>query len=147
MPLDQAVGPARVIEIKDPEAVKVQELAPYNIQKGERILFKTLNSEKVYQSDEFTENYVYISTEAAVFLSEKGIRIVGLDYISIGSFKLTTQVRESHQALLGKGVWVIEGINLSGVKPGDYEMICLPIRLEKGDAGLARAIIRKADRS
>lgn len=143
MPLDQAIGPARVIEIKDREAVKPEELSKYNILKGERILFKTRNSERVYRTDEFTEDYVYISTEAAVFLAEKGIRVVGLDYISIGSFKLKTQVREAHQALLGKGVWVIEGLNFTGVSPGDYEMICLPIRLEKGDAGLARAIIRK----
>lgn len=142
MPLDTAVGPARVIEIKDSEAVKPEELEAYKIQKGERILFKTRNSGKVYQTDEFTEDYVYISAAAAHFLADKGVRVVGLDYISIGSYKLQSEVKETHQALLRQGVWIIEGLNLSGVKPGNYELICLPIKLEKGDAGLARAIIR-----
>ncbi len=142
MPLDTAVGPARVIEIKDREAVRAEELTGYNIQKGERILFKTRNSGKVYQTDEFTEDYVYISAAAAHFLADKGVRVVGLDYISIGSYKLQSEVRETHRALLSQGVWIIEGLNLSGVKAGNYELICLPIKLEKGDAGLSRAIIR-----
>ncbi len=142
MPLDTAIGPARVIEIKDSKAVNPEELAAHNIQKEERILLKTRNSEKVYLTDEFTEDYVYIAKEAAHFLADKGVRVVGLDYISIGSFKLQSEVRETHRALLSQGVWIIEGLNLSGVKAGNYELICLPIKLEKGDAGLSRAIIR-----
>jgi arylformamidase len=143
MPLDTAIGPARVIEIKDAESIKVEEIAPYDIKRGERILFKTRNSGLVYKTDDFVDDYVYLSTEAAKYLAEKGVRVVGFDYISIGSFKLgSANIGETHRALLGNGIWIIEGINLDGVKAGDYEMVCLPIKLEKGDAGLCRAIIR-----
>jgi arylformamidase len=142
MPLDTAIGLSRVIEIKDTESVKTEELASFNIQRGERILLKTRNSDRVYRTDEFVDDYVYISTEAARFLAEKGVRMIGLDYISIGSYKLESNVKDTHEALLSRGIWIIEGLNLSGVKAGNYELICLPIKLEKGDAGLARAILR-----
>ena len=142
MPLDTAIGLSRVIEIKDTESVKKEELASFNIQRGERILFKTRNSDRVYRTDEFVDDYVYISTDAARFLAETGVRVIGLDYISIGSYKLESNVKDTHEALLSRGIWIIEGLNLSGVKAGNYELICLPIKLEKGDAGLARAILR-----
>jgi arylformamidase len=144
MPLDTAVGLARVIEIKDTESIKTEELASNHIRSGERILFKTRNSDQVYQTDEFVDDYVYISTEAARYLAEKAVRVIGLDYISIGSYKLESNVIETHETLLSRGIWIIEGLNLSGVKAGNYELICLPIKLEKGDAGLARAILRPA---
>lgn len=142
MPLDTTVGPARVIEINDTESIKPEELEPYNIQPGERILFKTKNSPRVYETREFHGDYVYLSTEAARLLAEKKVRVVGLDYLTIGRFKPPENVKDTHEALLGNGIYVIEGINLSGVKPGKYELICLPLRLEKGDAGPARAILR-----
>ncbi len=146
MPLEAFVGPARVIEIKDKVSVKVDELIPYNIQKGERILFKTLNSDRVYKTDEFIEDYVYISSEAARFLTDKRISIIGLDYISIGTFSSKENILETHEAFLGNDIWIIEGINLAGVNAGDYELVCLPIKLEKGDASLARAILRPLDK-
>jgi arylformamidase len=144
MPLDTAVGLARVIEIKDATSIKPKELAPCNIRRGERLLFKTRNSSRVYQKDEFIDDYVYLSTESAHFLGEKGVRVIGIDYISIGSYKLESNVKETHETLLSQGIWIIEGLNLSGVKAGKYELICLPIKLERGDAGLARAILRPA---
>lgn len=142
MPLDATIGPARVIEIKDTESIKAEELEAYDIQPGERILFKTQNSPRVYETKKLVEDYVYISTEAARFLAEKKVRVVGLDYLTIGSFKSPENVKDTHEILLGNGVYVIEGINLSEVKAGDYELICLPLRVERGDAGPARAILR-----
>ncbi|MGD0916705.1 MAG: cyclase family protein [Thermodesulfobacteriota bacterium] len=142
MPLDTAMGPARVIEIRDTESIKPRELVDCSIQPGERILFKTRNSSRVYQTDEFVEDYVYVSTEAAHFLVEKRIRVIGLDYISLGSHKDMPNLVETHETLLKNGIYIIEGINLSGVKAGRYELICLPLRLERGDAGPSRAILR-----
>jgi len=144
MPLDTAIGRARVIGIKDTTSIKPTELAHYDIQRGERILFKTRNSPRVYQTDKFIDDYVYLSTEAAHFLVEKNVRMIGFDYISIGCYRLESNVKETHEALLSRGIWIIEGLNLSGVKAGKYELICLPIKLERGDAGMARAIIRPA---
>lgn len=141
MPLDAIMGPARVIEIKDTVSIKPSELEAHNIQPGERILFKTINS-SYYQKGKFVEDFVYISTEAAHYLRDKKVSVVGIDYLAIGSFKDRDNLVEVHKALVGNGIWVIEGLDLSGVKPGRYEIICLPIRIEKGDAAQARAILR-----
>lgn len=140
MPLDATIGKARVIEIKDPKQIKVAEIEPHNIQAGERILFKTQNSTNALKSDKFVEDFVHISTDAAKYLAEKKVRTVGVDYLSVGGYQ--GNVVEVHHALLGSGIWAIEGLNLSQVEPGEYELICLPIKLKDGDGGLARAILR-----
>ncbi|MCK4862874.1 MAG: cyclase family protein [Dehalococcoidales bacterium] len=142
MPLDTAVGPARVIEIKDDESIKVKELEPYNIGAGERILFKTQNSEKAYKGDKFVEDYVYMATETAHYLAERKIRLVGIDYITIGSYHDKQNIGETHETLLKNSVYILEMINLSGVEPGEYELLCLTLRMERGDAGPCRAILR-----
>ncbi len=140
MPLEATIGKARVIVIKDPKQITVAEIEPHNIQPGERILFKTQNSDLALKSPDFVEDFVHISTEAANYLAEKKVRTVGVDYISVGGYQ--GNVVEVHQALLGSDIWVIEGLNLSEVEPGEYELICLPIKLKDGDGGLARAIVR-----
>lgn len=142
MPLDTTVGPARVIEIKDTESIKVKELESHNIKAGERILFKTQNSDKAYKSDKFVEDYVYFATETAHYLADKKVRLVGIDYITIGNFHDQKNISETHETLLKNGVYILEMINLSGVKPGEYELLCLPLRMERGDAGPCRAILR-----
>lgn len=144
MPLDATMGRARVIEIKDPISIKIDELEPYGIRRGERILFKTKNSSRCYETDEFVEDYVYFATEVAGYLVEKGVRVVGLDYLSIGSYRDNENIGATHRALLEGGVYIIEGINLSKVGPGRYDLVCLPILLDRGDAGPARAILRPA---
>ena len=140
MPLDAGIGKARVIEIKDPKQITVAEIEPHNIQEGERILFKTRNSDRALKSDSFAEDFVHISTEAANYLAEKKVRTVGVDYLSVGGYQ--GNVVEVHHALLGSGIWAVEGLDLSQVEPGEYELICLPIKLKDGDGGLARAILR-----
>jgi arylformamidase len=142
MPLNATIGRARVIEIEDTEAIKAEELASHRIRRGERILFKTQNSSRCYRTDDFVEDYVFISPAAAHFLVEKGIRAVGIDYISVGSYRHREMNHETHETLLNNGVYIIEGLNLSEVKAGRYELICLPILLERGDAGSARAIVK-----
>ena len=140
MPLDTTVGRARVIEIQDTESIKPEELYQYRIRSGERILFKTRNSLRVWQTDTFIEDLVFISKEAARFLAEHKVRVIGVDYLSVGGFK--RDGIETHRTLLEGGVWIIEGLDLSGVKPGKYDLICLPLRLDQGDGAPARAILR-----
>ena len=142
MPLDALIGPARVIEIKDTESIKPAELDSYDIQPGERILFKTQNSSRCYKTDELVEDYVFLSIEAARYIADKKVSVVGIDYIAVSSIKDWDNMIEVHSTLLGNGVWVLETINLSEVKAGLYELICLPLRLEGGDASPARAIVR-----
>lgn len=144
MPLDATMGRARVIEIKDPVSIKMEEVKPHNIRRGERLLFKTLNSTRCYKTDAFVPDYVYMSTEVARYLVERGVRVAGIDYISIGKFGDDSNIGEVHKTLLEGGVYIIEGINLARVSPGRYDLVCLPLLLEKGDAGSARAILRPA---
>jgi len=144
MPLDATIGRARVIEIKNPVSIELKELEPYSIRRGERILFKTKNSARCYKTDEFVPDYVYFSTDVAKYLVEKGVRVVGLDYLSIGKYGDRDNLGDTHRILLHGGVYIIEGINLAKVKAGRYDLICLPILLERGDAGTARAILKPA---
>ena len=141
MPLDAAVGRARVIEIRDSESIKPEELLRHHIRRGERILFKTRNSSYVWRNDKFVEDFVFISDEAASFLAERCVRIVGVDYLSVGSFKRGGS--HVHKILLGADIWIIEGLDLSRVSHGKYELICLPLKLEQGDGAPARAILRR----
>ncbi len=145
IPLDTVVGKARVIEIRDAESIKPAELLRHRIQRGERILFKTENSAHVWQKDEFSEDFVFISDAAAEFLVERGVRLIGIDYLSVGSFKYGGSY--VHKTLLGAGIWLIEGLNLSNVAPGKYDLICLPLRIVAGDGAPARAILRPAARA
>ena len=138
--LDAVLGPCRVIEIHDREAVHPQEL-PKDLQVGERILFKTINSSEYIKLESFFENFVYISKEAAEVLAHAGVRTVGIDYLSVGGF--SKDLEETHLILLGAGIWIIEGLDLFGVEPGRYELACLPLRLMGADGAPARAALRR----
>lgn len=140
MPLTATIGRARVIEVHDPESVKPEDLRPHGIRRGERILLKTRNSARCWQTDAFVEDFVYISQEAARYLASCQIQTVGIDYLSVGGF--WRDGVETHQALLEAEIWVIEGLNLAEVEPGEYELICLPLKVERGDGAPARAVLR-----
>jgi arylformamidase len=141
MPLATTMGPARVIEIEDREAVRAEELAGHGLAAGERILLKTRNSSTAWAEEPFREDFVHIEPEAAELIAAAGVRLVGVDYLSVGGME---SGRQTHQALLGAGVWIIEGLYLSGVGPGDYELLCLPLRLMGAEGAPARALLRPA---
>jgi arylformamidase len=140
IPLDATVGPARVVEIRDPESVKPAELEAANIQPGERILLKTANSKGRWNTPEFQKDFVYISREGAAYLASIPIRAVGVDYLSVGGFYKDGP--ETHRALLGAGIWVIEGLNLAALNAGPYELVCLPLKLMGAEGAPARAMAR-----
>jgi arylformamidase len=141
MPFSAVIGPTRIIEIRDPTAIKAEELVAHHIERGERILFKTRNSSRCWETDQFLEDFVYISQEAARHLVTCGIQTVGVDYLSVGGFKKDGP--ETHHVLLEAGVWIIEGLNLARLAPGSYDLICLPLRVERSDGAPARAILRR----
>jgi len=140
MPLDATIGPARVIQIDDPESIKPEEIARHDIRSGERVLFKTKNSAHAWQTDDFVEDFVYISLGGARYLAERGVRAVGVDYLSVGGFRADGEA--IHHALLEAGVWIVEGLNLADVEPGQYELLCLPIKIQHADGAPARALLR-----
>ena len=144
LPLETSVGPARVIEIKDKISIKPEELKLHNIKKGERILFKTNNSPRCWQTDAFVNDFVFVTRDAAQFLVDAGVILVGVDYLSVGSpLDPEKALRpDTHQILLGAGLYLIEGLNLTAVKAGDYNLICLPLKLMDAEGSPVRAILQ-----
>jgi arylformamidase len=140
LPLDTAIGSARVIAIQDPESIKPEELRRHRLRRGERILFKTGNSARCWDKDSFVEDFVYISAPAARYLAERQVRLVGVDYLSVGGFRADGV--ETHQALLQAGIWIIEGLNLKRVRPGRVQLVCLPLKSSGADGAPCRAILR-----
>jgi arylformamidase len=133
-----------VIEITNPVSIKAEELAQHNIKRGERILLKTHNSPKFWQADAISMDYLYITRGAARFLVEAGVKLVGIDALSVGSpVDPDTTTPDTHQILLGNEIWIIEGLNLTGVNPGNYNLICLPLKLKDTEGSPVRAIISK----
>ena len=144
LPLETSVGPARVIEIKDKISIKPEELKQHNIKKGERILFKTVNSPRCWQTDAFVNDFVFVTRDAAQFLVDAGVILIGVDYLSVGSplDPEKTMRPDTHQILLGAGLYLIEGLNLTAVKAGDYNLICLPLKLMDAEGSPVRAILQ-----
>ena len=144
LPLDAAIGAARVIAIRDRRSIKPDELERYAIRRGERVLLKTHNSAHCWDTDRFVEEFVYLSAKAAQYLVERQVRLVGVDYLSVGGFRADGV--ETHQALLKAGIWVIEGLNLKRVRPGRVQLVCLPLKIAGGDGAPARALVRPRGR-
>ena len=140
MPLSAVIGDVRVIEIADPVAVTADELRHHHVARGGRVLFRTANSTRCWQTHRFVEDFVYIAEDAALHLAETGVRTVGVDYLSVGGYRVDGA--RIHRILLEAGIWIIEGLDLSSVSAGWYEMVCLPLKLHEGDGAPARAILR-----
>jgi arylformamidase len=140
MPLSATIGEARVVEIADPDCVTADELRSKSPRRGERLLFRTENSPRCWTKDTFVEDFVYISEPAAALLAESGVQTVGIDYLSVGGYH--ADGTSIHHLLLDAGIWIIEGLDLSAVRAGSYELICLPIKMHEADGAPARAILR-----
>ncbi len=146
VPLEILVGPALVVDLTavaaqiDPKHLEALMLPEGTI----RLLFKTRNS-SMWQTlpRPFTTDYVSVSPSGAAWLVEHGIRLVGVDFLSVESFQAAG--RPTHRSLLEAGVVVVEGLDLSHVEPGEYLLACLPLRLIGGDGGPARAVLISED--
>jgi len=107
---------------------------------GQRLLFKTRNSTRSWAMSEFDKDFISIRADAAQLLVDLKIMTVGVDYLSIGGYG--KDVVETHQIMLGAGMWVIEGLNLADIKPGYYDLICLPLKIAGADGAPCRAVLR-----
>jgi arylformamidase len=142
MPWAAGIGRATVIRIDDRRRINKRELMRHPIATGDRILFKTENSSRGWETTRFLQNFVYLATDAARWLVNRGVQTVGIDYLSIGGYKRNGP--EVHRLLLRHGIWIIEGLNLTAVEPGSYDLICLPLRIVGADGAPARAILRSS---
>ena len=136
---DQLLGEARVVEVTDGPSIGAAQLRPVDPRPGERLLFKTRNSARCWKSDRFFADFVYLSLEGATLLAERRVRTVGIDYLSIAGME---EGVPTHRALLEHGICIIEGLDLSSVQPGSYELLCLPLRLAGADGAPARVLLR-----
>lgn len=139
--LEILVGTATVIEVPEtdvitPDLLEVQELSPQT----ERLIFKTKNSDLwTNPGHQFNPNFVALSAESARWIVDKGLKLVGIDYLSIQPFKDTEPL--THRILLAAGIIIIEGLNLRDVNPGVYQLICLPLKLAGSEGAPARVIL------
>lgn len=138
-------GEVRVARITGP-AVDRSSITSYEarsgpLRAGERIFFRTENSDRDWLNAPFDETYVAVAPEAASYLAAGGLVVVGVDYLSVAPF---TNTAETHRTLLGAGVWVIEGLDLRAVTEGRYEMVALPLKIEGGDASPLRVLLRRS---
>jgi arylformamidase len=136
--LDLLIGPARVVEVYPATAIEPEDLIPLELSGETRVLIKTRNSE-YWTSSEFRADYVGVSEAAAHYLIGRGVKLVGVDYLSVERFK--TPGRPAHRILLGQGTIVVEGLNLKGVAPGHYELFCLPLPIPGADGAPARVLL------
>jgi arylformamidase len=141
IPFDHLIGPAKVIHITDAHQITFSELKEADIESGDRLLFRTRNSDSDWSMQPFMEDYVYLSTNAAQYLIKLGVMCIGVDYLSVAGEE---NGKEVHQLILGEGITIIEGLDLRAIVPGNYEMIALPMKIAGADGAPARVLIRKA---
>jgi arylformamidase len=140
LPLKTLTGRAYVLHLPDVDEIDAAVLERSEIPpRTRRLLFKTRNSEYwANQASKFQEDFVGISEDGARFLVDRGVKLVGVDYLSVAPYK---QSRPTHQVLLQAGVVIVEGLDLSKVSQGRYTLYCLPLKLAGSDGAPARAVL------
>jgi arylformamidase len=139
--LDLLIGRARVIDLPRRGGITADDLAAAGLREDLRVLFKTPNSAFWNGGGEFRPDYTHVTESGARYLVEQGVKVVGVDYLSVEEFKKPGA--PAHRALLSQGVVIIEGLNLSDVEPGMYEMYCLPLRVAGADGAPARVVLKR----
>jgi arylformamidase len=139
IPLHYCVGSARVFSIPADGCIRDTDLSPLDWNHVERVLFKTRSTG--LPENAFDGRYVYLHETAAEFLAQKQVLLVGTDAPSVDAFE--SRALPSHRILLRRGIVILEGARLERVPPGDYELICIPLKLAGLDGSPVRAILRK----
>ena len=140
LPLELLIGRARVIEVTSARGIGPEALKGIDAE-DIRVLIKTRNS-RLWGSPEFHQDYVGVTAEGATYLVNHGVKVLGVDYLSVEEFRKPGA--PAHHILLGGGTIVIEGLNLRDVEPGIYELFCLPLRLVGADGAPARVVLRQS---
>ena len=138
--LNLLLGRTRVVEVNKRGGIGADDLEAAGLREDIRVLFKTPNS-RLWNADGFREDYTHLTESGARYLVDQGVKVVGIDYLSVEQFKKVGA--PAHRALLSHGVVIIEGLNLSEAEPGMYEMYCLPLRIVGADGAPARVILKR----
>ena len=131
---------ALIMDKRGSGPVRAEDVAAAQVLPGEALLFRTENStSRRCCNGIYTEKYVYLTEQAALLCVEKGVGLVGIDYISVESpenFDFPV-----HRTLLGSDILILEGLDLAAVQPGRYTLVCLPLKIEDAEAAPVRAIL------
>ena len=139
IPLERLIGPALLVSFGDKVlSVGATELREHDLKGHKRILIRTRNSALLSQK-EFVKDYTYLAPDGAQYLVDLGVELVGVDYLSIEQFH--SGHHRTHRTLLAQAVVIVEGLDLSAPAPGEYQFICLPLRIEGCDGAPARAVL------
>ena len=142
LPLSLFAGNALLAEMTGLKAIGRPELMHLPLEGEKRLLLKTDNS-KLWGQPGFTGDFVHLTADGARFVVDAGIKLIGIDYLSIERLHGDGEV---HRILLDNGVVILEGLNLAGVTAGSYELICLPLKIRRGDGAPVRAVLRTMER-
>jgi arylformamidase len=142
LPLTLLIGTTYLADLRGVAEVGRKELERLPLAGMERLIIRTDNSH-LWDRPGFCEDYTSLTNDGAEFLLSTGVRLVGIDYLSIERFRSDGGV---HRLLLGNGVVILEGLNLDGVEQGSYELICLPLKIRGGDGAPARAVLRSSEK-
>jgi len=141
IPLERLIGPALLLSFDDSVmSIGAAELTPRAIKGQKRVLFRTRNSAFLSRRD-FVKDYTFLAPDGAQYLVDNGVELVGVDYLSIEQFH--SGHHRTHRTLLERGVVIVEGLDLSAPPPGEYQLVCLPLRIEGCDGAPARAVLIK----
>ena len=142
MPLDDLIGSVVVADLSHTEVVAAEALEQLSLPSDtERLLIRTRNSQLWQRGDRtFHRDFVALTAEAAQWIVERGIRLIGVDYLSVQRFQ---DGPKTHLNLLQAEVVIIEGLNLANVPVGDYELICMPLKLKGVEGAPARVVLVK----
>jgi arylformamidase len=139
LPLEMLCGRTRVVEVTTRKSIDADDLSAIDLAEDVRVLVKSCNS-RLWGSPTFHPDYVGLTESGARYLVEHGIKVIGVDYLSVEEFKKSGA--PAHHILLGAGTIVIEGLNLRDVEPGIYDMMCLPLKVVGSDGAPARVVLR-----
>ena len=142
IPLEKLVGPCQVVDFTGKNKITATDLESMNLETGvEKLLFKTGNSRLWdYMGHSFFEDFCALTADAAQWVVDRGIHLVGIDYLSI---QLFNDPPDTHVILLSNEVVIVESLDLRQVGPGKYRLICLPLKIEGVEGTLARAVLER----
>ena len=138
--LTRFFGPAKVFTFDETEVLHKSHLEGLPIEEGNIVLLNMLKNNGLLKEKVFRTDYVYVAPDAATYLLEKKVRAVGVNYFSVASC-FPTEGPTSHHIFLENGIVIYEGLNLEGIPAGQYQIVCLPLKIKGGNGSPVRAIL------
>ncbi|GGF21119.1 kynurenine formamidase [Halobacillus andaensis] len=138
LPIERFIGEALVVNMEGKSKIEASDLEPFQFEAVDKVLFRTLSWE---DRSEFPGEYTVIAEDVAPFLNERGINLIGVDTPSVDPE--TSKELPAHQSLNQEDILILEGLELSHVAPGVYELMAFPLKMDEADGSPVRAVLRQ----